>query len=100
MKAQVKSGIEYAVITLLVAGLCLWQIISGAQDDEPPASRMALLGLGLAVAATMHCVFMMQLVRYTGRSFLPWFVAIVFLPPIGTAVLLALLLGEAEPSEN
>jgi multisubunit Na+/H+ antiporter MnhE subunit len=100
MKAHIKSGVEYAVIALLVAGLCLWQIISGAQDDEPPASRMALLGLGLAVAATMHCVFMMQLVRHTGRPVLRWFFAIVLLPPIGTAVLLALLLGEAEPSEN
>ena len=100
MKAHIKSGIEYAVITLLVAGLCLWQIISSTQDDEPPASRLALLGLGLTVAATMHCVFMMQLVRYTGRPAVRWFFAIVFLAPIGTAILLALLLGEAEPSEN
>ena len=100
MKAHIKSGIEYAVITLLVAGLCLWQIISSTQDGEPPASRLVLLGLGLAVSAAMHCVFMMQLVHRTGRSFALWFVAVVFFPPIGTAVLLALLLGEAEPSES
>lgn len=100
MKAHIKSGIEYAVITLLVAGLCLWQLISSTQDGEPPASQLTLLALGLAVAATMHCVFMMQLVRRTGRPAVRWFLAIVFLPPIGTAVLLALLLGEAEPSES
>ncbi len=100
MKPAIKSGIEYAVITLLVAGLCLWQLISSTQDGEPPASKLALLGLGLAVSAAMHCVFMMQLVRRTGRSFALWFVAIVLVPPIGTAVLLALLLGEAEPSES
>ncbi|WP_457443742.1 hypothetical protein [Roseateles sp. P5_E4] len=100
MKPHIKSGIEYAVITLLVAGLCLWQIISSTQDGEPPASRLVLLGLGLLVAGTMHCVFMMQLVRRTGRAFMPWFIAIVVFMPIGTAVLLALLLGEAEPSES
>lgn len=100
MKPHIKSGIEYAVITLLVAGLCLWQIISSTQDGEPSASRLVLLGLGLVVAGTMHCVFMMQLVRRTGRAFMPWFIAIVVFMPIGTAVLLALLLGEAEPSES
>lgn len=100
MKAHIKSGIEYAVITLLVALLCLWQLISSTQDGEPPASKLALLGLGLAVAVAMHCVFMMQLVRRTGRSLVLWFFAIVLVPPIGTAVLLALLLGEAETSES
>ena len=100
MKPHIKSGMEYAVITLLVAGLCRWQIISSAQDGEPPASRLVLLSLGLAVAGTMHCVFMMQLVRRTGRAVMPWFIAIVVFMPIGTAVLLALLLGEAEPSES
>jgi len=100
MKADVKSGIEYAVITLLVAGLCLWQLISGANEDDPSAARLALTGLGLLVAGAMHCVFMMQLVRRTGRSFAPWFVAVVIFWPIGTAVLLALLLGESETSES
>ena len=100
MKAQIKSGIEYAVITLLVAGLCLWQLISSTQDGEPPAGKLVILGLGLIVATSMHCVFMMQLVRRSGRSFWPWFIAIVIFWPIGTAVLLALLLGEAEPSES
>jgi ABC-type nitrate/sulfonate/bicarbonate transport system permease component len=100
MKPAIKSGMEYAVISLLVAGLCLWQLISSTQDGEPPASKLFLLGLGLAVAAAMHCVFMMQLVRRTGRSLVLWFIAVVVFPPIGTAVLLALLLGEAEPSES
>jgi len=100
MQAHIKSGIEYAVITLLVAGLCLWQLISINQDDEASAATVALLGLGLAVAAVMHAVFMLQLVRRTGRAFLPWFLAIVCVPVIGSAVLLAVLLGEAEPSES
>ena len=100
MKADVKNSFEYALITLLVAGLCLWQLISSTQDDEPSAAKLALLGLGLIVAGSMHCVFMMQLVRRTGRSFWPWFIAVVIFMPVGTAVLLALLLGEVEPSES
>lgn len=100
MRADIKSGIEYALITLLVAGLCLWQLISGANEPDPPAARIALAGLALLVSGAMHCVFMMQLVRRTGRSFGPWFVAIVIFFPLGTAVLLALLLGDAEASEK
>jgi len=100
MRADIKSGIEYAVITLLAAGLCLWQIISSANEADPPAARIALMGLGLLVAGAMHCVFMMQLVRRTGRPFAPWFVAVVIFWPVGTAVLLALLLSESEPSES
>ena len=100
MKAEIKSGVEYSLITLLIAGLCLWQLISGANEDDPSPARMTLMGLGLLVAGAMHCVFTMQLVRRTGRSFLPWFVAIVIFMPIGTAVLLALLLGESEAPET
>ena len=100
MRADIKSGMEYAVITLLVAGLCLWQLIASTQDGEPPAAKLALLGLGLVVAGAMHCVFMMQLARRSGRAFWPWFIAVVIFMPVGTAVLLALLLGEAETSES
>lgn len=100
MKADIKSGVEYAVITLLVAGLCLWQLIAGAQDGEPSAGKLAILGLGLVVAGSMHCVFMMQLVRRTGRAFWPWFVAIVIFMPVGTAVLLALLLSDADAAQT
>ncbi|MBV8034659.1 hypothetical protein [Roseateles sp.] len=99
MKADIKSGVEYALITLVIAGFCLWQLISGAQDGEPPASLLAISGLGLIVAGSMHCVFMMQLVRRTGRAFWPWFIAVVIFMPIGTAVLLALLLGESDAPE-
>lgn len=98
MKPEIKSGFEYALITLLVAGLCLWQLIGSTQEDEPAAAKLALMGLGLIVAGSMHCVFMMQLVRRTGRPFWPWFIAIVVFMPVGSAVLLALLLGEPEPS--
>ena len=100
MKAHIKSGVEYAVISLLVAGLCLWQLISSTQEGEPSPGKIAVLGLGLIVATAMHCVFMMQLVRRTGRSFLPWLVAVVVFMPVGTAVLLALLLGEADAAES
>ncbi|MFG6458841.1 hypothetical protein [Roseateles sp. BYS96W] len=101
MRSDIKSGVEYAVITLLVAGLCLWQLISGANEPDPPAAKIAVMGLGLLVAGAMHCVFMLQLVRRTGRAFVPWFIAVVVLMPLGTAVLLALLLSESDtPSEN
>lgn len=100
MQPHIKSGIEYALIALLAAALCMWQLIAGAQLDEPPTGKIVMMALGLVVAGAMHCVFMMQLVRRTGRPFWPWFVAVVILMPIGTAVLLALLLGEAESSES
>jgi hypothetical protein len=100
MRADIKSGIEYAVITLLVSGMCVWQLISSANEPDPPAARIALMGLGLLVAGAMHCVFMMQLVRRTGRAFAPWFVAIVIFMPIGTAVLLALLLSESDSAQT
>lgn len=99
MKPHIKHGVEYAVIALLVAGFCLWQLISSTQDGEPPAGKLAILGMGLIIAGTMHCVFVMQLVRRTGRSFWPWLVAVVIFMPIGSAVLLALLLGEADATE-
>ena len=100
MRNDIKSGVEYAVITLLVTGVCLWQLISGANEPDPPAARIAIMGLGMLVAGAMHCVFMMQLVRRTGRSFAPWFVAIVVFAPVGTAVLLALLLSESDAAES
>jgi FtsH-binding integral membrane protein len=100
MEARVKKPFEYAVIALLIAGFCLWQLISSTQDGEPPAGKLAVLGLGLLIAGTMHCVFMMQIVQRTGRSFVPWFVAIVLLMPLGSAVLLALLLGDNDTTDS
>jgi hypothetical protein len=99
LSSHIKSGIEYAVITLLVAGLCLWQLISSTQDGEPPAGQLVLLGLGLTVSLSMHLVFMTQLVRRTGRAVLPWFVPILVFP-IGTAVLLALLLSDSDAPQG
>ncbi len=100
MQTHIKSGIEYGLITLLVAGFCLWQLISIGQEPDPSAGRLAITALGMIVAGSMHCVFMMQLVRRTGRAFWPWFVAVVIFMPIGTAVLLALLLSEADAAES
>ena len=99
MKTEIKSGVEYALITLLAVGLCLWQLISGANEPDPSPAGMTLLALGLAVSGAMHIVFMLQLVRRTGRALLPWLVAILIFP-LGTAVLLAMLLGESEVSES
>lgn len=99
MQAHIKRAFEYAVITLLVAGFCLWQLISITQDGDPPAGKLAVLGLGMLIAGTMHCVFMMQLVTRTGRSFAPWFIAIVIFMPIGSAVLLALLLVDGDTTD-
>jgi multisubunit Na+/H+ antiporter MnhE subunit len=100
MQSHIKSGIEYALITLGVAGLCLWQLISRTQDGEPSASLLVLASLGLIVAVAMHCVFMMQLVRRTGRPFWRWLFAIVLLMPVGSAVLLALLLSDADAADS
>ena len=99
MQAQVTKSFEYAVITLLVCGFCLWQLISSTQDGEPPAGKLAVLGLGLLITGVMHCVFMMQIVQRTGRNFGAWFVAIVIFMPIGSAVLLALLLADSDDAQ-
>lgn len=99
MQAQVKKSFEYAVITLLVCGFCLWQLISSTQDGEPPAGKLAVLGLGLLITGVMHCVFMMQIVQRTGRNVGAWFVAIVIFMPIGSAVLLALLLADGDDAQ-
>ena len=95
MKAEIKNGVEYALITLLALALCLWQLISAANGADPSPAVLTLWALGLAVGGTMHIVFMMQLVRRTQRPFGPWLVAILIFP-LGTAVLLAILLGEAD----
>lgn len=100
MQAHIKSGIEYGLITLVIAGFCLWQIVSNAQDGEPPAGLLVVCALGLIVSGSMHCVFMMQIVRRTGRAFWPWFVGVVVFMPVGTAVLLALLLSDADAAES
>jgi drug/metabolite transporter (DMT)-like permease len=101
MKAEIKSSMEYALITLIVAGLCLWQLIAiGTQEADLPAAKMAIIALGLIIAGSMHCVFMMQLVRRTGRAFWPWFVAVVIFMPVGTAVLLALLLSDSDATQT
>jgi ABC-type transport system involved in multi-copper enzyme maturation permease subunit len=100
MQPAIKSGIEYLLITLLVIGVCFWQLVSGAQDPEPPVARLALMAIGLVIATAMHCVFAMKLVRRTGRPFLPWFIGIVIFMPVGTAVLLAVLLSEPEDVQS
>ncbi|PTT75956.1 hypothetical protein DBR42_27820 [Pelomonas sp. HMWF004] len=100
MKPDVKNSLEYAVITVLVAGLCLWQLISSTQEGEPPPAKLVMLALGLAISTAMHCVFMMQLVRRTGRAFWPWFIGIVVFMPLGTAVLLAVLLSEPQSPDS
>jgi drug/metabolite transporter (DMT)-like permease len=99
MRADLKGGIEYGVITLLAVGLCLWLLISGGQEPDPSPAKITLAALGALVAWAMHCVFMMQLVRRTGRPFWPWFLGILLMP-LGSAVLLATLLGESEASES
>jgi hypothetical protein len=65
-----------------------------------PVAKLAIVTLGLLIASAMHCVFMMQLVRRTGRPFWPWFVAIVIFAPVGSAVLLALLLSESDATQT
>lgn len=96
MKPDIRSGIESVLITLLAMGLCFWWLLSAAQQPEPPVARVVMLALGLSVATAMHCVFAMKLVRRSGRSYWPWFVAVVLLTPVGTAVLLAVLFSESD----
>ncbi len=100
MNAQLKSGVESALIALLAAAVCLWMLVSASQGVEPSVSRILLCSFGLAAALAAHVVFMMQVVRRTGRNFWLWFIAIVLFAPIGTAVLLALVYSESEPANG
>eukprot|EP01136_Pigoraptor_vietnamica_P025184 Opistho-1_new@78916 len=101
MNAAVKSSVESALIALLVAGACLWFLISSANLEDPPAARMALLGIGLGCALMVHWVFMAAAIKRSGRSLLGWMLAVVLLCPVGTAAFLAVLSSaEDKPSQQ
>ncbi len=99
MKPNVKSAVESALVALLVAGCCLWFLISSAMDEDPSAARMALLGIGLGCAMVAHWTFMAVVLQRSGRRLLPWMVAIVLASPVGSVALLALLASEDKPQQ-
>ena len=100
MNAVVKSSVESALIALLAAGVCLWFLISGSQQEDPSAARMALLGIGLACALTAHLIFMGVAVKRSGRSLVGWMLAFVLLGPVGTAAFLAVIASEEKPAQT
>ncbi|MDY0747919.1 hypothetical protein SNE35_25680 [Paucibacter sp. R3-3] len=94
MKPAVKSAVESALVALLAAGCCLWFLISAANLEDPPAARMAFLGIGLGCSIVAHWTFMGVVLKRSGRGLFPWMLAIVLMGPVGTAALLALLASE------
>lgn len=96
MKVDIKSGVEYVVIMLLVVGLCLWQIIVSIQDGELFVVKLVVFGLGFVVVGFMYCVFMMQFVCCIGWVFWFWFVVIVVFMFVGIVVLFVLLFSEVD----
>lgn len=91
MNTHLKTAVESALVALLVAGCCLWFLISSANLEDPPAARVALLAIGLGCALVVHMVFMAMAVKRSGRAVVPWMFAIVVLLPLGTAAFLAVL---------
>ncbi|MEJ6007725.1 hypothetical protein WG899_19420 [Paucibacter sp. AS339] len=98
MNTSVKNVVESALVALLAAACCLWFLISAAHvDGEPSPALMTFLALGLAAALMAHWVFMALALRRSGRGLLPWMLALVFLCPLGTVALLALLSAGDDP---
>ncbi|MBB4845757.1 hypothetical protein HNP55_004309 [Paucibacter oligotrophus] len=98
MNASLKSTVESALVALLAAASCLWFLISAADSADPAASRVALLALGLAASLAAHWAFMGILVKRSGRSLWLWLPLLVIFMPVGTAVLLALIVSSDKES--
>lgn len=93
MNASLKPTVESALVALLAAASCLWFLISAANSADPAASRVAMLAIGLAASLAAHWAFMGILVKRSGRSLWFWLPLLVIFVPIGTAVLLALIVS-------
>jgi glucan phosphoethanolaminetransferase (alkaline phosphatase superfamily) len=93
MPPALKNTFESAVLSLVAAGGALWMVINDASAPDPSPTRIVVASLALAVALTMHLVFALQLVKRSGKPFVPWCIAIVLFAPIGSAMLLAVLMG-------
>jgi hypothetical protein len=94
MKPELKHPFESALVAAVVAFASLWMLVSSAQLEEVPVTRIVLFAFVLAGALGTHLVFMLQLVRRTGRSVALWLAALVLLAPLSSAVLLIQIASE------
>lgn len=100
MNAAVKNAIESALIAMLVGAVCLGLLIMGNNgDEEISALRASMLSMGIAGAMVAHWVFMAQALKLSGRSLLPWLIALIVFVPIASVVLLALLISGNKTSQ-
>ena len=91
MNAATKNAVESALVALLAAACCLWFLISAASTEhESSAALLTFLSLGIAAALMAHWVFMGQALKRSGRSLLPWMLALVLFAPLGSVALLLL----------
>jgi uncharacterized membrane protein YhhN len=100
MKPLVKSAVESALIALLVAGCCLWFLISNGTADEVNNAKMTLLALSLAASLIAHLTYMGLALKRDGRPLLRWMLGLVLLFPIVTVVALVLMSARDEESQS
>ena len=102
MTPAVKSAVESALIALLAAAVCLWLLINATNggDEEISVAKATLLGLGVAFANVAHWAFMAMAIKHSGRKLMPWLLVVILLTPIGTAILLAVLMSDDKPSSS
>lgn len=94
MNAALKNVIESALIALLVGAVCLGLLIVGNNgEEEISALRASMLSMGMAAAAVAHLVFMAQALKLSGRPLVPWLLALIIFMPVGSVILLALLIS-------
>lgn len=98
MKPLVKTAVESALVALLVAGACLWFLISANESESANPGTIVMLSLGLAAGLIAHWTYMGLALKRDGRAWMSWMPAVVLLFPIATVVALVLMSAQAEES--
>lgn len=98
--AAIKSALESAAVALLVAGVCLWFIVSTTQKGDDDTARIVMSSLGLVGSLVAHIVYMVIALRRGGRSAALWILPLILLFPITSVVLGIILYQQVQEREQ
>jgi uncharacterized membrane protein YhhN len=98
MKAPVRKAVESALIAAGIGFVCLWMLVSGADEESASAARSAMYGIGLAISLIAHWTYMGLAIARDGRAVWPWVVGMVLLFPIVSVVALVLMSSQEDSS--
>jgi hypothetical protein len=97
MNPALKNAVEWALIALLVAGVCLGLLgVANGGEEEISAVKATMLSLGIAGGCLAHLVFMAQCLKLSGRRMMPWLLLLILFMPVASMVLLALLFSGSQ----